>query len=82
MRTFTLLINGEQLPGAMTMPVYNPATGAVVTQAPRASRTQLDLAVAAAKAAFPGWAATGIDARKRALQSIAEIVAENARELA
>jgi hypothetical protein len=33
MRTFTLLINGEQLPGDTTMPVYNPATGAVVTQA-------------------------------------------------
>jgi acyl-CoA reductase-like NAD-dependent aldehyde dehydrogenase len=82
MRTFTLLINGEQLPGDMTMPVYNPATGAIVTQAPRASRTQLDLAVAAANAAFSDWAATGIEARKRALQSIADTVAENAQELA
>jgi acyl-CoA reductase-like NAD-dependent aldehyde dehydrogenase len=46
---------------AGTLDVINPATGRVLTAAPRADRAQLDQAVAAAKAAFPTWSATIVD---------------------
>jgi acyl-CoA reductase-like NAD-dependent aldehyde dehydrogenase len=44
--------------GAGALDVMSPATGRVLTTAPRADRAQLEEAVAAAKAAFPAWAAT------------------------
>src|SRR5262249_25307256 len=60
-----LLINGQLVEGADTLDVINPATGRKLMTAPRADRAQLDQAVAAAKAAFPGWSA--IPLRKRAV---------------
>jgi malonate-semialdehyde dehydrogenase (acetylating)/methylmalonate-semialdehyde dehydrogenase len=38
--------------------VYNPATGEVTAQVPFASKAEVEAAIAAAKAAAPGWAAT------------------------
>ncbi|WPB89298.1 aldehyde dehydrogenase family protein [Streptomyces malaysiensis] len=81
MNDFRLLINGELVAGDETMPVYNPATGTVFATSPRASRAQLDQAVAAAKSAFPGWAATDVDTRKAALKAIADAVTAHAEEL-
>src|SRR5215471_20689852 len=60
---FRLLIGGQLVEGAGTLDVINPATGRVLTTAPRADRTQLEQAVAAAKAAFPSWAATPLRVR-------------------
>lgn len=54
MKPFHLIINGRSVPGALTMDVINPATGDVLTSCPRADAKQLDTAVQAAKAAFPG----------------------------
>ena len=65
MSDFKLLIDGKMVPGDLTMPVLNPATEEVLVHCPRASKTQLDAAVAAAKAAFPAWAATPIEERRR-----------------
>jgi acyl-CoA reductase-like NAD-dependent aldehyde dehydrogenase len=53
MSEYSLLIDGELVPGDQTMPVLNPATEDVLAQCPRASKDQLDAAVAAAKAAYP-----------------------------
>ena len=58
MSAYNLLIDGQMVPGASSMPVLNPATEEVLAQCPRASKDQLDKAVAAAKAAYPAWAAT------------------------
>src|SRR5262249_56201412 len=55
---FKLLIGGKLVEGAGTLDVINPATGRVLTTTPRADRGQLEQAIAAAKAAFPSWAAT------------------------
>ena len=55
---FQLLINGQRTPGAATLDVINPATGKLLTTCARADKAQLDAAVAAAKSAFPAWAAT------------------------
>jgi acyl-CoA reductase-like NAD-dependent aldehyde dehydrogenase len=64
------------------MPVVNPATEEALAQCPRASKRQLDDAVAAAKAAFPSWAATPIADRKNAINAIADIIDANSGELA
>jgi acyl-CoA reductase-like NAD-dependent aldehyde dehydrogenase len=71
MSQFKLLINGRLTPGAATLNVINPATEEVLAAAPRADRAQLDAAVAAAKAAFPGWSATPIRERGALLVELA-----------
>lgn len=81
MSDYKLLINGELVAGDSTMPVINPATEELVADCPRASESQLNDAVAAAKAAFPAWAATPIDQRKEVVMKIADVVEENAQEL-
>ena len=65
MDSFKLLINGRLEDGDATMNVVNPATEEVLAVAPRASKAQLDKAVAAAKAAFPAWSATPLVERKK-----------------
>ena len=65
MSDYSLLIDGKMVPGDSTMPVLNPATEEVVAQCPRASKDQLDKAVAAAKAAYPAWAATPMEERRK-----------------
>lgn len=82
MSDYKLLIGGKLVAGDQTMDVVNPATEEVLAKCPRASKAQLDQAVAAAKAAFPGWAATPIAERKKALGAIADIIEKNAGELA
>ena len=69
-----LVIDGGVVPGESgTYPVTNPVRPAeVVFDAPSASPAQLDRAVAAARAAFPAWAAWHYEER-------AELVAKAAR---
>jgi len=52
---FAQLIDGELIAGTPGLDVINPATGAVFARAPKATREDLDRAVAAARRAFPGW---------------------------
>ncbi|MET8202851.1 aldehyde dehydrogenase family protein [Micromonospora taraxaci] len=52
-------VGGETVAGtAGTLPVVNPATGEVVAETPAGTAADVDRAVAAARAAFPAWAAT------------------------
>lgn len=80
--TYNLLIGGKLVAGDLSMDVINPATEEVLAQCPRASKAQLDQAVAAAKAAFPAWSKTPIAARKAAINAIADIIEKNVAELA
>ncbi len=64
------------------MPVLNPATEEVLAQCPRASKEQLDKAVAAAKAAYPAWAATPIEERRKLVTEMADVIEANSGELA
>jgi acyl-CoA reductase-like NAD-dependent aldehyde dehydrogenase len=82
MTDFNLLIDGKMVPGDLKMPVLNPATEEVLAQCPRASNAQLDTAVAAAKAAFPGWAATPIEERRKLIVKMADAIEANVPELA
>ena len=82
MSDYNLLIDGKMVPGDLTMPVLNPATEEVLAQCPRASKAQLDTAVAAAKAAFPAWAATPIEERRKLVIKMADVIEANSGELA
>ena len=82
MAQLKFLINGQLEDGDLSMDVINPATGEAFMTCPRASKAQLDRAVAAAKAAFPAWSKTPIAERKAALTAIADTIQANAGELA
>jgi acyl-CoA reductase-like NAD-dependent aldehyde dehydrogenase len=82
MSEFRLLIDGRLEAGDAVMDVINPATEEPVAQCARASKAQLDRAVAAAKRAFPAWSATPIEARRQALAAIADAIQANINDLA
>lgn len=81
MSDYKLLIDGALVDGDAVLDVLNPATEEVIAQAPRASRAQLDAAVAAANRAFPTWAATPLDERRRTIIAMADAVAAASDEL-
>jgi len=62
--------------------VLNPATGEAIAEAPLSTKADVDAAVAAAKSAFPGWAATPPGERARALLRMADMIEERSEEIA
>ncbi|MDA1196102.1 MAG: aldehyde dehydrogenase family protein [Planctomycetota bacterium] len=68
--------------GADGIPMYDPATGEVIGHAPRGTRADIDAAVAAAKRAFPAWAATPAPKRAEILFRAARVMEERKDELA
>ena len=76
-------IGGEAVRGqGATFPVTEPATGNTLGRASDATEAESSAAVAAAKAAFAGWAATAPDKRKAALHKIADLIVARADEIA
>lgn len=73
-RDFAMLIGGKLDVGSARFEVINPATEQVIGSAPDATREDLDRAIAAARAAFPGWAATPIEQRKAALVTMGQTI--------
>lgn len=78
-----MLINGEwtDSSGSETDQVVNPATGRVIASVPRATKTDVDRAVAAARSAFEGWLHTTPAERSYHLLKMADIADENAELL-
>ncbi len=60
----------------------NPATAEVFAQIPDSNEQDVDLAVLAAKKAFPSWSVTPVEERFKILNKIAELIDENLEELA
>ena len=81
MTDYQLFIDGRQVPGDLTLDVINPATEQVLARCARASKAQLDAAVAAARRAFPGWRDTPVAQRRAALAAIADRLEAHADEL-
>lgn len=79
---FPMTINGKAVDAKSRLAVRNPATGQPFGEMPDASAADLDAAVAAARAAFPGWSATPAAERKAALQKAAQAILDHADELA
>ena len=59
-----------------------PATGLAIAEYPRSTVEDVDLAVSAAKAAFPGWAATSTTDRAAVLVAIADHLQANLEKIA
>src|SRR5690348_2417452 len=66
----------------MSLTVVNPATEQPVAELDEAGTEETDAAVAAARAAFPGWAAMPPSQRARVLRALASAVEDHAEELA
>ena len=62
--------------------VTNPATGDVIAEMQLSTEKDVDRAVAAARRAFPGWAATTPGERAAAILKLADLLEEHAEELA
>ena len=62
--------------------VTNPASGEVIRHVPLSSRTDVEAAIAAAKAAFPGWRDTTPLRRSRILNKFRELLETHRTELA
>jgi len=77
-------INGALVAGTSgrTSPVFNPATGEQTAEAPLANGAELQAAVDAAKAAFPGWARTPPIQRARILWKYKDLLEANADRIA
>jgi acyl-CoA reductase-like NAD-dependent aldehyde dehydrogenase len=80
-QSFQMLINGLAHTSGAGLEVINPATESIIASVPDCSRDQLDEAVLAARAAFPGWRDTPYADRQNALRSIAKVLGERAEEL-
>jgi phenylacetaldehyde dehydrogenase len=77
-----LLIDGKWVDaGDGTYDVVNPATEEVVGQAPSASVADAQAAAAAARAAFPAWAATPAEERLALLKAAATAIRAKNEEL-
>ena len=77
-------INGEEVASTTGRrgPVFNPALGEVIREVGFADDAEVSAAVAAAKAAFPGWATTSIARRQQVLFRFRELLNERRDELA
>ena len=79
---FQLLIGGERADGeGGVYDIVNPATEAVVGQAPEASTAQVEAAAAAAAVAFPAWSRTKPEERAALLNKAADLLRERMDEL-
>lgn len=77
-------IDGKWVPssGTTRIPVTNPANDEVIAEVTAGTVADVDAAVAAARAAFPGWSETPASERADLLTAIAGKLAERAEEIA
>jgi malonate-semialdehyde dehydrogenase (acetylating)/methylmalonate-semialdehyde dehydrogenase len=83
-KTLTHFINGRDVAGNSGRfgDVFNPATGEIASRVPLANAAELGQAVAAAKAALPGWAATPPVRRARVMFAFKALIEANMDQLA
>ncbi|MFM5905330.1 MAG: aldehyde dehydrogenase [Micrococcales bacterium] len=74
-------IGGQRVASAQTYLNTSPIDGTVLGEIARGGQDEVNQAVAAAKAAFPAWAALGPKRRGELLLRLAELVEENIEKL-
>lgn len=79
-----LYIGGQWVPAhtSETIAVENPYTEEVIAHIPAGDAVDVDRAVAAARDAFPGWAATPVERRVELLDAVAARLSDRGDELA
>ncbi|MGH7957704.1 MAG: proline dehydrogenase family protein, partial [Opitutaceae bacterium] len=81
-RRWPLVVGGKRVTDAGTVESVNPARPAqIVGHWSRATITDADAALAAARAAFPKWRATPVDERAQFLERAADLMEERRFEL-
>ena len=75
-------IGGRRVASASTFADYSPIDGRALGEIARGGPAEAEAAVAAARDAFPGWAATPRSERARILHAIADGVEKRIEELA
>ena len=82
-KKLSLFINGQYVESKTEKytDAYNPSTGEVTAQVPCCTKDEVEAAVQAAKAAFPGWAATPVLKRAQILYRVHELILEHMDEL-
>jgi malonate-semialdehyde dehydrogenase (acetylating)/methylmalonate-semialdehyde dehydrogenase len=77
-------IGGRRLAGTSGRrgPIFDPARGAIAREVDFASVAEVDAAVAAARAAFPGWRATSLSKRTEIMFRIRNLVETHRHEIA
>ena len=76
------LIDGRDATASETFETCSPVDESLICNVARGTATDIDAAARAAKAAFPAWAATSGEARKKILHRIAHLIVERAEEIA
>ncbi|MET4635180.1 aldehyde dehydrogenase family protein [Kaistia defluvii] len=80
--SFSNFIDGAWVAEDERMDAINPASGQVIGNLPRSSRETARLAIAAAKKAQPGWAATSVWRRAEMCVAIAASIDRNRQKIA
>lgn len=82
-KTLGYFVNNEMKESKTTSysEAVNPSTGQVIARVPCCLREEVEEAVAAAKAAFPGWSATPVTKRVQILYKLRDLLVEHTDEL-
>ncbi len=81
---YKVLIGGEWVGSASgeTSEVVNPANGQVIATVPECGVEEVNAAVSAASAAFPGWACKTVAERSKLLLKLSQLIMANQENLA
>lgn len=82
--TKAMLINGQAVfaQSERTYPLYNPANGELLANIADGGKTETELAIAAAKAAFPAWSKLPVKQRGELMRRAETLIKEHADEIA
>ena len=76
------LINGQTVAGRDYFETINPATQEVLAEVASGGEAEVNAAVAAAKAAFPKWAATPATERAKIMRKLGDLITQHVPEIA
>jgi len=82
MTTLHHLINGQAVESAERFETVNPATQAVLAEVARGGADDVNAAVAAAKAAFPAWAARPATERAQLMRKLGDLIGRHVPDIA
>ena len=82
MTTLHHLINGHSVQSRERFESINPATQKVLAEVSAGGADEVHAAVAAAKAAFPKWAATPATERAKVMHRLGDLIAQHVAEIA
>lgn len=82
MKKIDHLINGKAVAGRDYFETVNPATQEVLAEVAAGGEAEVNAAVAAAKEAFPKWAATPAPQRARLIRKLGDLIAAHVPEIA